>query len=237
MELKQRQSRRQSEAKPLKNNNTSRRNKTSRVHRGDADSASNGDSVFRSFLPSPLRHCLAGNEIKRKGALVEDATTAASTAATSSRSIPQNVSDMKEKSLSERSLSPSELDFSNNATPGNHECYTSVSSMTSENVESEYDFETSDKGYSFLMFRLSYLFVTLVVMLADGLQGTESCCFLMDVLVRRVEDSFLHLTPLLLRSIQERICMYCTKGMGSVSHHCTVWGSSPEHSPLPSPVP
>ena len=50
--------------------------------------------------------------------------------------------------------------------------YTTVSSLTSENMESEYDFDTSDKeAYSFLSFRLSYLFVTLVVMLADGLQG------------------------------------------------------------------
>jgi hypothetical protein len=36
----------------------------------------------------------------------------------------------------------------------------------------ECDNEQGDKGASFLLFRMSYLFVTLVVMLADGLQGT-----------------------------------------------------------------
>jgi hypothetical protein len=72
-------------------------------------------------------------------------------------------------------VAPSEIDFSNSITSGTGgECYTSVSSITSENPESEYDFETSDKGYSFLTFRLSYLFVTLVVMLADGLQGESN---------------------------------------------------------------
>mmetsp|Transcript_43238 Transcript_43238/g.48694 ORF Transcript_43238/g.48694 Transcript_43238/m.48694 type:complete len:681 (+) Transcript_43238:135-2177(+) len=55
---------------------------------------------------------------------------------------------------------------------------TTVSSNTSnlsDNLDSEYDYdcESSDDRYSFLKFRLSYLFVTLVVMLADGLQGTH----------------------------------------------------------------
>jgi MFS family permease len=51
---------------------------------------------------------------------------------------------------------------------------TTVSSNSdSSNLDSEYDYETSDKAFSFLKFRLSYLFVTLVVMLADGLQGTH----------------------------------------------------------------
>jgi len=47
------------------------------------------------------------------------------------------------------------------------------SSVTTDQMGSEYDFDTSDKAMSFLTFRLSYLFVTLVVMLADGLQGTH----------------------------------------------------------------
>jgi hypothetical protein len=59
---------------------------------------------------------------------------------------------------------------------------TTVSSNTSnisDNLDSEYDYDGDDettpaeKRRSFLTFRLSYLFVTLVVMLADGLQGKE----------------------------------------------------------------
>eukprot|EP00532_Pseudo-nitzschia_australis_P019336 CAMPEP_0168301024 /NCGR_PEP_ID=MMETSP0142_2-20121227/33411_1 /TAXON_ID=44445 /ORGANISM="Pseudo-nitzschia australis, Strain 10249 10 AB" /LENGTH=164 /DNA_ID=CAMNT_0008251185 /DNA_START=175 /DNA_END=665 /DNA_ORIENTATION=- len=41
------------------------------------------------------------------------------------------------------------------------------------NRDSERDYESCNNGFSFLTFRLSYLFVTLVVMLADGLQGTH----------------------------------------------------------------
>jgi hypothetical protein len=59
---------------------------------------------------------------------------------------------------------------------------TTVSSNTSnisDNLDSEYDYDGDDetpaeKRLSFLTFRLSYLFVTLVVMLADGLQGKEN---------------------------------------------------------------
>ncbi|KAG7356310.1 sugar transporter [Nitzschia inconspicua] len=166
MDCDQQNTRRQGEIEPLK-----RRNKTKRDH----EECSSEKDNFHSFLPSPLRQCLSGKEIVRKGAFEDNTSTATSTAA-SSKSVPCDVfGEMKGKSVSECSLAPSELDFSASATAfnGGGECYTSVSSMTSENIESEYDFETSDKGYSFLMFRLSYLFVTLVVMLADGLQGTH----------------------------------------------------------------
>ena len=36
--------------------------------------------------------------------------------------------------------------------------------------------EKKEKAYSFLIFRMSYLFVTLVIMLADGLQGKQRTC-------------------------------------------------------------
>lgn len=179
------QTRRQSETKPLK-----RRSKTKHDESSSCDSSDEGGNgyAFKSLPPSPLRQGLSGKETKRDAALTKvsdnatTATTSSTTVASSSRcATQQNANTKTSKSLSDYccSLSTSELDFSKNATAGsnnntnnNGECYTSVSSMTSENVESEYDFEISDKGYSFLMFRLSYLFVTLVVMLADGLQGT-----------------------------------------------------------------
>ena len=44
---------------------------------------------------------------------------------------------------------------------------------TDDILDSECDIDGSSKGSSFLLFRMSYLFVTLVVMLADGLQGTN----------------------------------------------------------------
>lgn len=48
--------------------------------------------------------------------------------------------------------------------------FVSDASFSSAHGEDDLDFEPKD-GFSFLLFRMSYLFVTLVVMLADGLQG------------------------------------------------------------------
>jgi hypothetical protein len=170
--LKQQTSRRQSETEPLNQ-------KVSRDHGGDeTDSAPSVGVRIRSLLPVPLRQCLSGEQAKYKGAIMEDIGSS-STCTSSTPSLPPDVpASRATKTLSDCSVAaPSDIDFSNStvSTSGNGggECYTSVSSMTSENPESEYDFETSDKGYSFLMFRLSYLFVTLVVMLADGLQGEK----------------------------------------------------------------
>ena len=138
----------------------------------ETDTAAGPNSSFQlgSLIPSPLRHCLAGKESKRQGAAV-DAATAASSSTCTDKSLPQNLALSKKSASSYSRQNSSEDNESPNNSTVAGECYTSVSSMTSENLESEYDFETSDKGYSFLSFRLSYLFVTLVVMLADGLQG------------------------------------------------------------------
>jgi len=57
-------------------------------------------------------------------------------------------------------------------------CESSIGSdaeVIDEMLDNECDVIANGKGSSFLLFRMSYLFVTLVVMLADGLQGTIWC--------------------------------------------------------------
>jgi len=145
------------------------------------NSTSNDGESFKltAFLPSPLRHCLSGQEEHRKGLIITEPSSIPSVRATICSSHASNESviandRMGAKNNKCRHISGecvSVADDPPNTFTG--ESYTTVSSMTSDYPESEYDFETSDKAYSFLSFRLSYLFVTLVVMLADGLQGTH----------------------------------------------------------------
>jgi hypothetical protein len=163
------------------------------------ESSSSKSFLFSNLLPVPLRNCLSGQEPKRKGSIIIEEETSSSSLFDSvpmlRRSVCSNESvivndkgdainnntnsNIKSQDISSRNTSTalgagpsgecqSVSDDIHNVTMGS---YTTVSSLTSENMESEYDFETSDKAYSFLSFRLSYLFVTLVVMLADGLQG------------------------------------------------------------------
>lgn len=54
-----------------------------------------------------------------------------------------------------------------------NESFISEASLGSE-VEEDLEFD-SQNGSPFFVFRMSYLFVTLVVMLADGLQGMFFC--------------------------------------------------------------
>ena len=76
--------------------------------------------------------------------------------------------------LSDGDVKNNDVDDTSDATPlhvSYNTCTTVSSNSDSSNLDSEYNYETSDNAFSFLTFRLSYLFVTLVVMLADGLQG------------------------------------------------------------------
>jgi hypothetical protein len=130
-----------------------------------------------SFLSSPLRHCLSGQEQQRvRAILANPSQSVPSLRASVCSNVTHSTADesvafdqtVGKHNLSRESGECISVSDELNVTAGS---YTTVSSMTSENLESEYDFDTSDKAYSFLTFRMSYLFVTLVVMLADGLQG------------------------------------------------------------------
>lgn len=160
-------------------------------------------SLLNSFLPKPFRHCLSGKEHDRrqnKMILPADATctntvttpddeiTIPMSSESESLFLPSSCREHTnneatkmscESSSADDTLSDIDIDGAQNVSEA-HTC-TTISSDTSNlsdnsnlDIEYEYDDEaSSDKEYSFLKFRLSYLFVTLVVMLADGLQGTH----------------------------------------------------------------
>ncbi len=161
------------------NDNLRRRNIHSEEEQ-EADQQQESSSM-KSYVPKSLWQCISGEEIDRT----------------------QNVLATPEKIRTEKGpihmscnddqydgSRPSKKDFDTKDPSGDdteevtdlnisYNAPTTVSSMVSSNsdssgnLDSEYDDEASDKA-SFLTFRLSYLFVTLVVMLADGLQG-ELC--------------------------------------------------------------
>ena len=147
--------------------------------RADVDNNESKDSFFRTILPSPLRQCIKGGE----------------------RDMTQNVLQTPEREQFQKNpASYNESEYSTSCAPKadlfaddtselpslnvSYNACTEVSTdldssnlssnSDSSNLDSEYDYETSDKARSFLTFRLSYLFVTLVVMLADGLQGKKN---------------------------------------------------------------
>jgi hypothetical protein len=174
---------------------------------GEHDSESDSSlSTFQRLLPNSLRQCLSGQEQHKSGLLM---TIAPSTSSTEPllRVMPEEDGTLDSASCNSGTIRkrrsktcPAGMDGDSyhDARSGDncsHDCGAACSddcpnvvgslgtdsSVTSDVLESEYDFETSDKAYSFLVFRLSYLFVTLVVMLADGLQGVYlypsiTCC-------------------------------------------------------------
>jgi len=168
-----------------------------------ADSGSDNSNSFllSKFLPKPLRQCLSGQESNKTQKMILTSTD--TNTDTDTVPVPKSCSDsdlssayaqitdieIKNKSKSYSSAAAARVAAGNEPyaddtsdadaplTVSYNTCTTvssNTSSNMSDNLDSEYDYETSDKAYSFLKFRLSYLFVTLVVMLADGLQGKDS---------------------------------------------------------------
>ena len=128
-------------------------------------------SLMKSYVPKSLQRCISGEEMDRTQNVLATPEKVRSEKGPIHMqhecSQPVN-KDLDTKDPFEDDTEVTELNISFNAP-------TTVSSMVSSNsdssnLDSDCDFETSDKA-SFLTFRLSYLFVTLVVMLADGLQG------------------------------------------------------------------
>lgn len=143
-----------------------------------------GDTnVFTTLIPKSLRQCIAGEEKDMTQDMLltpkknePDTPTVAETISdansdANSASSSTQLSDTD--SQNDKAAHPDVDDTSEEGPLNNSVTCTTVSSSGSDssNLDSEYDYETSDNAFSFLTFRLSYLFVTLVVMLADGLQG------------------------------------------------------------------
>ena len=158
-----------------------------------ADGNESGASfLLRTLIPQSLRQCISGKERdmtqnamqtpKRKdsGSLTIRESCSDSDLSTACARLSDT--DLKNNNTSCSSTpvpvasGPFVVDDTSDAGPLNvsyNTCTTVSSNSDSSNLDSEYDYETSDNAFSFLTFRLSYLFVTLVVMLADGLQGKE----------------------------------------------------------------
>lgn len=144
------------------------------------------NSILRTFIPQPLRHCLSGQERdKTQYAMITPKTEDMDAQVPPTKSC----SDVSLSSVS-HAITPADAcckafvdDPSEASAPLNvsyNTCTTVSSNSDSSNLDSDStnlysdcDYDGSDNGFSFLTFRLSYLFVTLVVMLADGLQGTH----------------------------------------------------------------
>lgn len=159
------------------------------------DSDSDSSFTFKRLLPSSLRQCLSGHEQHKSGLMITVPPPSSSTVPLvrmpdGSDSASCGPVDGKIRKRRSKTAPAMDGDSYHDTRSGGTDCATcsedypnfveslaTDSSVTSDVVESEYDFETSDKAYSFLVFRLSYLFVTLVVMLADGLQGVYLSVF------------------------------------------------------------
>lgn len=156
------------------------------VDQPESSDDSDDASLLSTLLPKPLRQCLSGMEHDRRQSSFITLTDETIPLPNSSNSddidcllpytdIPNiqiNKNNCTSACIADSDDTSSDADSPHNLS---YTC-TTVSSNTSnisDNLDSEYDYETSDKAYSFLTFRISYLFVTLVVMLADGLQGTH----------------------------------------------------------------
>ena len=94
----------------------------------------------------------------------------------------------------------------------------SVTASESTGHLSTEEAEFSETGYSFSLFRLNYLVVTLVIMLADGLQGKQNFSGY------GTQSSFCcNSQPMaLILFIQAPIYMFYTTAMDFQSRHCIV---------------
>lgn len=144
--------------------------------------------LFRALLPKALRQCISGDERDRtQNTLITPKCTKPEVQQSLDVCVESNLSsvsargsdsDPKNKLVctsAQVSVEPCVDDTSDSGAlnVSYYTCTTVSSNSDSSNLDSEYDYDTSDNAFSFLSFRLSYLFVTLVVMLADGLQGTH----------------------------------------------------------------
>eukprot|EP00534_Pseudo-nitzschia_fraudulenta_P007556 CAMPEP_0201147366 /NCGR_PEP_ID=MMETSP0851-20130426/8917_1 /ASSEMBLY_ACC=CAM_ASM_000631 /TAXON_ID=183588 /ORGANISM="Pseudo-nitzschia fraudulenta, Strain WWA7" /LENGTH=630 /DNA_ID=CAMNT_0047423173 /DNA_START=250 /DNA_END=2142 /DNA_ORIENTATION=+ len=173
-------------------NTTKNKLRKRNIHRaGEAvggNTGSSESSFLSTLIPEPFRNCLSGHESDKTQNMIltpqeESAPLPASKPccdcdlSSSCDRAPDNELKKNSASCAEaRGAVEAYVDDNSAEGPLNvsfNTCTTVSSNSDSSNLDSEYEYETSDKGFSFLTFRLSYLFVTLVVMLADGLQGTH----------------------------------------------------------------
>lgn len=160
-----------------------------RLDDGQGSVASGGSFNLRHLLPRQIRECMGDEEHDKQGKmlLVPTTDTTHEGAVIDSDSnmntvVAPDSSDRRRRSKRPTQKEPGAAGTNGDGPPPAEDVPNVVDSYTdssilSDTFGSDFDFDTSnEKAHSFLTFRLSYLFVTLVVMLADGLQGTLNCC-------------------------------------------------------------
>jgi len=156
------------------------------------DNEESGDSsLLATILPPSLRQCITGKEQdktenvlatpeRKKSDTVRDDGFASSRDRLSDSDLKSNGSGSDTSCKNATAAGDNDTLDSGTLNVSYQTCTTVSTNSDSSNLDSDVsnpdldsDYETSDNAFSFLTFRLSYLFVTLVVMLADGLQGTH----------------------------------------------------------------
>ena len=139
----------------------------SNVHIEEDEAADQQDEAFflQSYFPKSLQGCISGEESDRTPEKTRSKKGPIHMSCNDHDQPSQKNLKMKDPLMDVTEGVP-DLNSSTNAST-TVSSLVSTSSENSSNLDSEYDYDRS----VFMKFRLSYLFVTLVVMLADGLQG------------------------------------------------------------------
>lgn len=160
-------------------------------------------SSFGKMISRPLQACFLGDEVRKDSGIMTCVEHHSREYPPSSQASTVAGSSMDSDEFYDAKGTPTATDA-----PVPPVVETMAESVVSDSffsdVSEEDEFEMKNQNpYSFTLFRLSYLIVTLVIMLADGLQGKEQerfCCC--SKLIRAVCDS-----PLLLPFRHAPLCL------------------------------
>lgn len=152
----------------------------------------NKGSPLHKLVMGPLQSCISGQESKKDNHFVDASGDGEIDSITPSRS-PTVLDSPCDQSLASNAEFPGKV-----RSPGAYELAIQIPQIVEANSSTEnvpepsvgsettddLDFESKkEKAFSFLLFRMSYLFVTLVIMLADGLQGKKNAQSVSNALV------------------------------------------------------
>jgi hypothetical protein len=131
--------------------------------------------ALHEYLLLPFQTCLTGGSEQKESSftLTHETSTLQSPPPSRSPTVSGSVSD--NSTSSETPEDGNETSVPKTVLQEQESSFISEASLGSQAVEDDLDHEP-EKG-SFFLFRMSYLFVTLVVMLADGMQGECGVCF------------------------------------------------------------
>jgi hypothetical protein len=133
--------------------------------------------ALHEYMLQPFRSCLTGDNEENNSSftLTNERSCLQSPPPSRSPTVAGSISD--NSTSFETPEDGSETSVPLTVTQEQESSHISEASLGSQVIEDDLDNEPDKR--SFFMFRMSYLFVTLVVMLADGLQGESSVASLL----------------------------------------------------------